>query len=140
MFRKIFAMMLSATVLLTAFGLQSTRAQGLADTRATEKIRSNVQKIGVGGNARVDVKLRDNTQLKGYISDASEDSFTIVDNKTGSRNTVLYANASSVKKTSRGVSTKTWLIVGAAAIGAVVTWIIVKPVLCDGGAQSRGPC
>jgi len=140
MFRKIFAMMLSATVLLVAFGLQSARAQGLTDTRATEKIRSNVQKIGVGGNARVDVKLRDNTQLKGYISDASQDSFTVVDNQTGARNTVLYANASSVKKTSRGVSTKTWLIVGAAAIGAVVTWILVKPVLCDGGAQSRGPC
>ena len=140
MSRKIFAMMLSATVLLTAFGLQSARAQGMAEARATEKIRSSVQTIGVGGNARVDVKLRDNTQLKGYISDASQDSFTVVDNMTGSRNTVLYADASSVKKTSRGVSTKTWLIVGAAAIGAVVTWIIVKPVLCDGGAQSRGPC
>lgn len=140
MFRKIFAIMLSATVLLTAFGLQSMRAQGLTDARATEKIRSSVQKIGVGGNARVDVKLRDNTQLKGYISDASQDSFTVVDNRTGARNTVFYADASSVKKTSRGVSTKTWLIVGAAAIGAVVTWIIVKPVLCDGGAQTRGPC
>src|SRR4029079_6214260 len=140
MFRKIFAMMLSATVLLTAFGLHSARAQGLTDTRATEKIRSSVQKIGVCGNARVDVKLRDNTQLKGYISDANQDSFTVVDNKTGARNTVLYADAPSRKKTSRGVSTKTWLIVGAAAIGAVVTWIIVKPVLCDGGAQTRGPC
>jgi hypothetical protein len=140
MFRKIFAMMLSATVLLTAFGLQSVWAQGLIDARATEKIRSSVQKIGVGGNARVDVKLRDNTQLKGYISDANQDSFTVVDNKTGMRNTVLYADATSVKKSSRGVSTKTWLIVGAAAIGAVVTWIIVKPVLCDGGAQTRGPC
>jgi hypothetical protein len=140
MFRKIFAMMLSATVLLTAFGLQSMMAQGMADARATEKIRSSVEKIGVGGNARVDVKLRDNTQLKGYISDANQDSFTVVDNKTGARNSVSYADASSVKKTSRGVSTKTWLIVGAAAIGAVVTWIIVKPVLCDGGAQSRGPC
>jgi len=140
MFRKIFAMMLSATVLLTAFGLQSTRAQGVTDARATDKIRSSVGKIGVGGNARVDVKLRNNTQLKGYISDANQDSFTVVDNKTGARNTALYADASSVKKTSRGVSTKTWLIVGAAAIGAVVTWIIIKPVLCDGGAQSRGPC
>ena len=140
MFRKIFAMMLSATVLLTAFGVQSARAQGLADTHATEKIKTKVQKIGTGGNARVEVKLRDNTQMKGYISDASQDSFTVVDNKTGARNSVLYADASSVKKTGGGVSTKTWLIVGAAAIGAVVTWIIVKPVLCDGGAQSRGPC
>jgi len=43
MFRKIFAMMLSATVLLTAFGLQSMKAQALTDARATEKVRSSVQ-------------------------------------------------------------------------------------------------
>jgi hypothetical protein len=140
MFRKIFAMMLSATVLLTVFGLQSAKAQGIADARATEKIKTKVQKIGVGGNARVEVKLRDNTQMKGYISDADQDSFTVVNSMSGSHNTVAYADTSSVKKAGGGISGKTWIILGAAAVGAIVTWVIIKPVLCDGGAQSRGPC
>jgi hypothetical protein len=32
------------------------------------------------------------------------------------------------------------LIGGAVVAGAVVGWQIMKPALCDGGAQHRGPC
>jgi preprotein translocase subunit SecF len=140
MFRRIFAMMLSGMLLLTAFGFQQIGAQASNDQRATEKIRTKVQKIGVGGNARVEVRLRDNTQLKGYINDADQESFTVVDSQTGSSKTVSYADTSSVKKVGSGISARTWIILGAAAVGAAVTWVIVKPALCDGGAQTRGPC
>ena len=140
MFKKTFAMMLAAMVLVTAFGFQRVRANGVEDQQATEKIRAKVQKIGVGGNARVEVKLRDNTQLKGYVSNADKDSFTVFDSKTGSSNKVSYSDTSSVKKAGGGLSAKTWIILGATAVGAAVTWVIVKPVLCDGGAQTRGPC
>lgn len=140
MFRPIFAMMLAAVILFTGFGLQTVGAQAANDAQATEKIRTKVQKIGVGGNARVEVKLRDNTQMKGYISDADQDSFTVVDSMSGSRNKLAYTDTSSVKKAGGGISTKTWIILGAAAVGAIVTWVIVKPALCDGGAQTRGPC
>lgn len=140
MFRRTFAMMLSGIILLTAFGFQHVRAQGGNDQQAFEKIRAKVQKIGVGRNARVEVRLRDSTQLKGYISNADQASFTVVDSKAGSSKTVSYADTSSVKKAGGGLSAKTWIILGAAAAGAVVTWIIIKPALCDGGAQTRGPC
>lgn len=132
--------MLSGILLVMAFGFQHVRAQSGNDQQAAEKIRTKVQKIGVGGNARVEVRLRDNTQLKGYINNADQDSFTIVDSKTGSSKSVSYADTSSVKKLGVGLSAKTWIILGVAAVGVVVTWIIVKPALCDGGAQSRGPC
>jgi hypothetical protein len=140
MFRTIFAMMLAAVILVTGFGLQTAGAQAVNDAPATEKIKTKVQKIGVGGNARVAVMLRDNTEMKGYISDADQNSFTVVDSMSGSRNTVAYADTSSVKKAGGGISGKTWIILGAAAVGAIVTWVIVKPALCDGGAQTRGPC
>lgn len=140
MLRPIFAMMLAAVTLFTGFGLQTVGAQALNDAQATEKIRTKVQKIGVGGNARVEVKLRDNTQMKGYISDADQDSFTVVDSMSGSRNKLSYADTSSVKKSGGGISGKTWIILGAVAVGAIATWVIVKPALCDGGAQTRGPC
>lgn len=140
MFRRTFAIILSGILLVTAFGFQHVRAQSANNDQAAEKIRAKVQQIGVGGNARVEVRLRDNTKLKGYINDADHDAFTIVDSKTGASKTVSYADASAVKKAGGGLSAKTWIILGATAVGAVVTWIVIKPVLCDGGAQTRGPC
>ena len=140
MFTRTFAIMLSGLLLLTAFGFQGAGAQSLRDQQATEKIRTKVLKIGVGTNARVAVKLRDNTQLNGYISDAGQDSFTVVERQTGSSKTISYADASSVKKAGSSMSAKPWIILGAAVVGAAVTWAVVKPAVCDGGAQTRGPC
>jgi hypothetical protein len=140
MFKRTFTVILSGVLLLAAFGFQSVGAQSAGDSQAVEKIRTKAQKIGVGGNARVEVKLRDNTQLKGFISDLSQDSFTVVDSKTGSTRTVSYADTSAVKKAGSGLSTKSWIVLGAAVVGAAITWVIVKPALCDGGAQTRGPC
>ena len=140
MFRRTFAIMLSGLLLLSAFGFQGAGAQSLVDQQATEKIRAKVLKMGVGMNARVQVKLIDNTQFSGYISDAGQDSFTVVERGTGSSKTVSYADTQTVKKAGGGVSAKTLLILGAVAAGAAVTWVVVKPALCDGGAQTRGPC
>ena len=140
MFRRAFAIMLSGVLLVAAFGFQPALAQTGNDTQALEKVRARVKKIGVGRNARVEVKLRDNTQLKGYIRAADQDSFTVIDSKTGSTRTVSYADSLSVKKAGSGLSAKTWIILGVAAVGAAVTWVIIKPALCDGGAQTRGPC
>jgi hypothetical protein len=137
-------MILSGILLLTAIGVQQVGAQSANDVRsdrqAVEKIRTKVQKIGVGGNARVEIKLRDQSQLKGYISDVGQDGFTVIDSKTGSSRTVPYADTATVKKASTGLSAKSWLTIAAVVAGAAITWIIVKPALCDGGAQTRGPC
>lgn len=99
-----------------------------------------VEKLGVGSDARVEVKLLDGTRLKGYVSAKEQDSFTVTDRKTGASSVVRYAEVSEVKKSGGGLSTKNWIIIGSAIAGAVVTWIIVKPALCDGGAQSKFPC
>ena len=116
----------------------SVQAQGSRDTNAAAKARIKVDTLG--SNAKVDVKLLDGTKLKGYLGAKDQDGFTVTDSKTGANSVVRYAEVTEVKKSGGGVSTKTWLIIGSAVGAAVVTWIIVKPVLCDGGAQSRGPC
>ena len=56
--------------------------QGQSGRRA-EQVKSSLGKLGVGESARVEVKLRDGTRLKGYIREAGEDSFVVVDRKTG---------------------------------------------------------
>jgi hypothetical protein len=97
-------------------------------------------RLSVGQKARVEVRLRDTTKVKGYIEDVREDSFTLVDSKTGSQQNLAYADVVKVKKAGSGFSTRSWLILGGAVAGAVATWMIVKPAVCDGGAQTRGPC
>jgi hypothetical protein len=73
--------------------------------------------------------------VKGYVGSAESDSFTVVDPKTGTSQTLAYSEVLSVKKPGRGLSPVTWGIIGGAAAAAtIVGFTVVKPVLCDGGA------
>jgi hypothetical protein len=138
-FKRIFLTMLSTVLLASTLGLQSVWAQ-TTDAEVAARARAKVASLGVGRNARVEVKLRDKTTLKGYISATEQDSFTVADSKTGSSSNVRYAEVSEVKKPGGGLSTKSWIIIGAAAVGTAAAWFIVKPAFCDGGAQTRFPC
>lgn len=123
-------------VVLTGFcGLPVVFGQGSVDLKAS-KVRSTVESLGT--HARVEVKLHDKTKLRGQISGTDADSFYL-DNLAGGNTKVLYSEVSEVKKEG-GWSTKHWIILGSVAGGLLTTWAIVKPALCDGGAQTRGPC
>lgn len=140
MLRSTFAILLSGLLLGSTLGFQSVGAQTGRDSESTETVRATVQKLGQGREAKVEVKMRDNSKFKGYISAVDEDSFVVTNPKTGSSQTVAYADTMQVKKASSGVSSRTWIIVGAAAAAAVIVGVVLKPALCDGGAQTRGPC
>lgn len=86
------------------------------------------------------MKFRDRTKLKGFIESVEPVSFKLRDPKDGTSQSIAYSEVDSVSKASSGISTKTWLILGGVAAGAVTTWLIVKPAVCDGGAQTRGIC
>ena len=137
MIKRIFAIVISTSVIAGSMGIAAF-GQGATYNAEASKARARVESWG--NNTRVEVKLRDTTKVKGYITATTPDSFTVSDQKTGVTNTVAYADVVEVKKASGGISTKTWLIIGGAAAAAVVTWIIVKPAFCDGGAQTRGIC
>ncbi|HEX8851853.1 MAG TPA: hypothetical protein VF754_00120 [Pyrinomonadaceae bacterium] len=139
--KRILAITLVGALWPALFGVSSAAAKDIEEAQMAEKARARVARIGVGRDARVEVKLRDKTKLKGYVSDAGADSFTVMDSKTGASRTLAYADVAQVSKQGNGLSTRTKAIIGAAvATGVVVTWLIVKPALCDGGAQQRGPC
>ena len=137
MFARTLSMILSA-ILFSAFSAQAaTAAPAGKDAQQTaEQARAKVRQIGVGSKARVEVKLRDKTKLKGYVSAAdSEDSFTVTDPKTGTSRTVAYNEVEKVNKPGGGLSTRGWVILGAAATAAVIVGTtVLYPVLCDGGA------
>jgi hypothetical protein len=139
--KKHLSILLSTMLLvLNVFFPAATRAQNAAQTDAAYKARTSVQHFGVNPDKRVEVKLRDKTKLKGYITAVDQDSFTLTEAKSGASQTVAYADISEIKKASNGWSTKTWLMLAGVGVGAIVTLIAVKPALCDGGAQTRGLC
>jgi hypothetical protein len=134
--KRIFAILIM-TVLAGSFGLQAFGQTATYDAQAS-KARAKVETLG--NNARVEVKLRDTTKIKGHITAITPDSFTVSDSKTGTTNTVAYNEVDTVNKAGGGLSTKSWIIIGGVAAGVVTTWFIVKPAFCDGGAQTRGIC
>ncbi len=131
MFARILAMILSGAILFAAAPAASAKG-----AQTTEQARAKVREIGTGQKARVEVRLRDQTKVKGYVSAAdAEDSFTVTDSKTGAARTFAYTDVERVQKPSGGLSTRGWVILGAAATAAViVSATVLYPVLCDGGA------
>lgn len=139
MFRRIGAIFVLAVFLAGTVG-HPVCAQTIKELQATEKARANILKLGVGQTARVQIKLRDKTQVRGFVSQAGQDEFTVTDPKSGMTQKLSYTDVVEVRKPGMSPSTRTWLILGGAAAAAVVVGIIVKPAFCDGGAQSRFPC
>ena len=133
MFKRILATTLSGILLALTFGVQPTGAQTTNNAEAGQ-VRAKVQSIGAGPKARVEVKLRNKTKVKGYVSGSALDSFTVISSQTDSTETVAYADVAEVKK-SGGLKTLTWVILGGAAVAAVVVGVtVIGPAVCDGGA------
>ena len=141
MLTRTLTIVLSGIMLAAAFGLHAARAETGVDARQAQQARMSVLKLGTGERARVEVKLRDETKVKGYVSAAGADSFTVTNARTGESTVVTYNDVAQVKRRGGGLSTMTKVLIGGAvAAGVVIGWQVVKPALCDGGAQSRGPC
>jgi hypothetical protein len=82
------------------------------------KIKANVTRRGTGEKARVNVKMLNGTKMKGFISQAGEDSFTLTDSKTKQTSTLAYSDVARVKGT--GLSTTSKVLIGV-GVGVAVT-------------------
>ncbi|HEX8131429.1 MAG TPA: hypothetical protein VF527_20180 [Pyrinomonadaceae bacterium] len=61
------------------------------------QVKTAVAKLGTGADARVEIKLRDKTKLKGYICSADESGFFIVDERTGVARQIPYPQVRQMK-------------------------------------------
>ena len=136
MFKRVLSGLLLVMLPYACFDVRLVSAQSGTDSESA-KVRAKVEKLGV--NTPVEVKLRDRTKLRGEISGTDHDSFAVT-NQVGTSSKIFYADVAEVKKAGGGWSAKNWIILGSVVAGALITWAIVKPALCDGGAQTRGPC
>lgn len=131
MLKRTFAVTLSAALLALSLGLTGAGAQTV--NAAAERTRAAVAKLGVGEKARVEVRLLDKTKVKGYVSEASADSFAVMDARTGALRTFSYADVAEVRKRPRTMSGRTQAILwGGIAAGVAVTLYTVRGAFCDG--------
>jgi len=78
-------------------GLVAAKPGPEKDARASEKVKSSIAKLGTGPAASVEVKLREGKTLKGYVAEAREDHFVVLDEATGASVPVPYPQVRKVK-------------------------------------------
>ena len=75
-----------------------TLARTNQSDRKAAKVKADVAKRGTGEKARVVVKLQDGSKLKGHVSQAGNDSFTLTDSKSGQTRTLSYNDVAQIKE------------------------------------------
>ena len=136
---KKYAAAIALSLIITALNLALPSQATAQSNSDIERVRARVQVLSASRDSQVEVRFRDKTKVKGYITSVEPVSFNLREPKAGTSQSIAYSEVDSVSKAG-GVSTKTWLIIGGVAAGVVTTWLIVKPAVCDGGAQTRGIC
>ena len=126
MFRKLIVHVLVSALCLLFIGALSVAAKSKEENAAVlaAKVKTEIAKLGTGPDARIEVKLRDKTKLKGYVSKVGEDSFVITDVKTGAETNVSYPAVT--KATGANMSTGAKIVIGVlAGLGVVliIAWI-----------------
>jgi small nuclear ribonucleoprotein (snRNP)-like protein len=98
MTKKILSLMLIGLVLNLAF--YTTKANTIdnqKEAKFAEKVKLNIAKLGVGKEAKVQVKLKDGTKLKGFISEITDDYFVVTNEKDGQSTAIPYPQVKQVK-------------------------------------------
>ena len=114
---------LAYAIVLTTFG-PAARAQSTltAETKAKAEVVDRLNKK----ETRVKVKLRSGSEVKGRITQTGDNSFTLTDEKTGSRSDIAYTDVLNVE--GRGMSKKKKAFiavgVGVAVFAALVAYAV----------------
>jgi len=108
-------------LMLYGVNLQIISAQTNTDN-AVEKMKADVHRRGTGEKSKVVVKMRDGTRLKGFISQAGEDSFDLTNSKTKQITAIAYRDVAQVKK--QGLSKGAKIAIGVGIAAAVTISLI----------------
>ena len=125
MFKTLLSMIL--VTLIMACGIQTAYADSKAEKQArlTEKVKVGVAKLGVGEQARIELKLRDKTKIKGYVREVGDADFVVADAKTGATARVAYAEVQTVH--GHNLSTGAKIAIGLGILAAILTiWLILE--------------
>jgi hypothetical protein len=123
MFRKSLSLVLTILVINLACGVPVLGATNSEkDSRFVENVKAGVIKLGTGTNARIEVRLNNKTKIKGYIGEARDDSFTVVD-KTGMSTIIPYPQVKQIK--GNNLSTGAQIAISVAIVAGILALVIV---------------
>ena len=120
MFKKYLSLALACLLAHIGMTHACAAARGDGETQLTARVKTDVAKRGVGERARVKVKLRNGTELKGHISEAGEDAFDLVDSQSGVASRIAYGDVARVKSQGMSKAKRMGLITGITAAVVVV--------------------
>lgn len=123
MFKK--SLLVAVAISLLHLGARPVFAasQDEKETRRIAKVKSDVAKRGIGEKARITVRLRDKTEVKGYVSRAGEDDFLVIDAKTSMKTPIAYRDVAHVK--GKGLSTGAKIGIGVGIFVVVIGIVIL---------------
>ena len=122
--RKYLVVVVVLALLQSLLGAPAIAAAGTQvekNEQTLEQVKTKVARLGIGEKARVTVKYKDGTKVKGYLSQAKDEEFVVRDRKTDAPTAVLYRDVARVDS-NRGHSTARNITIGVAVgVGAVLT-------------------
>ena len=125
---KYFTLLLVAVLVFNSVAVaQATQTQGASQAA---KVKTEVQKRGIGEKSRVKVRLRNKAEVKGYISKIEDASFDVTNKKTGRATTIPYAEVEKVQGSGLSKGAKIGIIVGAAV---VIVAVVIAVGVCRAG-------
>lgn len=124
MFRKSITHFLLSALFLSLIGTPSVSAKTKEEKAAelAAKVKREIAKLGTGSDAHIEVKLRDKTKLKGYVSQIGDNSFAITNPETGTETNVPYPTVTQAN--GRNMSTGAKVAIGV-AIGVGLTFLVL---------------
>lgn len=85
--------LLSLGLIIAVFGSMTVISAAVVkngDEEKTEKVKTEIRKLGTGTDAQIKLELQDKTKIEGYVSEANDNDFTVVNLQTGKTTTVPY--------------------------------------------------
>ena len=101
------------------------------EARLTEKIKMGIAKLGIGQSTRVTIKLKDKTEMTGYIREISDTGFVIGSLNESYPVAVEYSNVAQVKGNNLSTGAKVAIGVGI-VVGVIIVLYLVRGAFCDG--------
>jgi hypothetical protein len=119
--------LLYALLALPAFAATSTPTE--KEAARVAKIKASIAKLGTGTDAKLKIKLNDKTKLAGYVSQINEESFVLVDGKTGAATEVPYPNVTQAQ--GKNLSTGAAIAIGVGigiGVGLLTAYLILLAI------------
>lgn len=99
MIKRTLAVALACALLANAAAPLASAQTAKEDAKRAARAREALKPYGTGRDARVAVRLRDKSELRGYISEKDEESFVVTNAETGATARVLYSQVEKVEIT-----------------------------------------